>query len=583
MSADDMNAKQMSGKLISHSDNLINAVYDLALDPQQFYQFTHAWDEFINSVKGPDVDSVMFNKELNTAMSRHFERAFLLMEKIGRNAQADVSVDHYLANRQTPAFAVNKAGQVEAVNERASEVFGFEQSARVNALGIEQLIHADSHDALAEGLLKTVAGERVVPVLVLLRNRIPALFVLKGLANSGTIVVDIAGTTWNEQANQILMTNYGLSVNECEIVALLYQGLSAKQVANARQRSEETVRTQIRSILKKMRCDSQVKLMRLVTSLAFLSTEEAESDWFSDACPMQRIVLNDGRVIEYYDVGSRAAPALVVFHGMIHTPELPEPIIKALLQANFRVIGLCRAGYGHSSPPPDWGDAPQGAADDLDFLMSRLGVARASLLSLMAGSLYAYQFAASYPQRAYQVICLSGTVSNIGQDDMARLPSGARALATAAKHFPKLLTFLVRTAVALIDQGDYEKIISMVYRRSSIDLKLAKRPEIHQKLSRALRFTAYQGYAPYTNGSIALASDHPGVVEKIGHPVVLIHGRQDGMQPIDQVRDFVKQAENRELHEIDGAGQLAMFAKPERIAQLLITALHKHQSEKHLN
>lgn len=573
-----MNAESVNSNrdlLQVDSDELVDAIYGLALNPDQFDSFSLVWDEFIRSSSDGNESHEEINGRLNELLGHHFERAFKLMERIGREGHLETSTSDYVASRLAPSIELDSSGGLLTANHAASEYFLIPPAAPTLLELFSNVLHEGSIKAVIHSFEKVCNGQKMVAVLVLLSDRTPCVFVVKRLKGSSSIIIDVAATRWSDSAESILNSNYALTVHECEIVSLLYQGLSAKRIAQYRDRSEETVRTQIRSVLKKMHCESQAQLVRLLTGLVFLSGEQEHSGWLSNRYSINRVSVKNNRSIEFYDVGNPCGKALVIFHGIMHTPELPECLLDSLLNNGYRVIGVCRAGYGHSSPPSSWRGLLESNADDVSSVLSHLSISRVSCIGILGGSAFAYAFAARFTGIADQVIAISGVVPYMSKRDVEQLPPVARAMAVASASFPKLLPLLVRSAVAVVDRGDTQKIAQMAYRDSPVDLTVALTPTVLPKLKQAYRFTASQGYSAYAYNGVAVTADHRLFVNELTCPIALIHGVEDQIQSIESVRRFAENYDNVTLSEVDNVGQLAIFSEPEEITTLVMRAFER--------
>ncbi|MGM0432072.1 MAG: alpha/beta fold hydrolase [Spirochaetota bacterium] len=58
-------------------------------------------------------------------------------------------------------------------------------------------------------------------------------------------------------------------------------------------------------------------------------------------------------------------------------------------------------------------------------------------------------------------------------------------------------------------------------------------------------------------------------LEEISHPVLIIHGRQDSIVPVEESRNLVKQLEQAQLVELDACGHVPQEEQPGVIAELL--------------
>ncbi len=64
---------------------LLNTLYELALDPLLFEEFTISWVQFVRDIQGEE------SIHLDESTLRHFERAFSIMERMGRDQRLEES------------------------------------------------------------------------------------------------------------------------------------------------------------------------------------------------------------------------------------------------------------------------------------------------------------------------------------------------------------------------------------------------------------------------------------------------------------------------------------------------------------
>lgn len=84
--------------------------------------------------------------------------------------------------------------------------------------------------------------------------------------NSGKhcIVIRALETQWSTEVDAVLENAFGMTIAEREISRALYETRDTSQVARIRKTKPQTIRTQIRSILRKTETTSQVDLVHLI-------------------------------------------------------------------------------------------------------------------------------------------------------------------------------------------------------------------------------------------------------------------------------------------------------------------------------
>lgn len=107
----------------------------------------------------------------------------------------------------------------------------------------------------------------------------------------------------------------------------------------------------------------------------------------------------------FYEV-SGAGDAVVLIHAFSVDRRMWAPQI-ALLEGRFRVVRYDLRGHGKSDGP----SAPYAPHDDLRSVLDTLGISRATLIGLSAGSTIAIDFAIAYPDRVARLVLASPGLS----------------------------------------------------------------------------------------------------------------------------------------------------------------------------
>jgi len=147
------------------------------------------------------------------------------------------------------------------------------------------------------------------------------------------------------------------------------------------------------------------------------------------------------------------------------------------------------------------------------------------------------------------------------------MPPSAKAIAFTARKFPKLFPLLARTAVALVDSGDPEKLINSLYGKSGLDLQAIKKKDVEQWVVRGCEFAVHQGATRWANKMSQVAGLQFDYLKHINCPVDLIHSKQDAIVSYESVEALCTQQESFNLVSIADSCHLALYDNPELIAQ----------------
>lgn len=544
---------------INHS--LVDAVYDLALDPGGFGQFIEVWEQYIQDQGLLDQQS----PQLALALAQHFERAFEVMlraDESSKNAKA------LLPQRTVASMSVTVNGEITSYNDLAKPMVQSHSS-------LTEVFCCESIQSVMAALADVIQSNKSKPLLVQLESGVPCLLLIHLSRPSSEIIIDASRMSWSATHKDQLTALYGLTPRECEVAGLLFQGLSIKEIASQQHRSPETVRKQSKALLSKTGTHSQAQLMRLLASINLSSTFPNKSNWQHSYLDNKSFKLTDGRTLAYYDAGSAVIGTVVVLHGILHDPELPKIVHETLVKSGYRVIGVARAWFGDSSPPPDKQQLLSTAAKDLEQLLDALEVHKTALIGIMAGSLHAYKFCSLYPQRVSRIINLSGVVPITNDTQLQHLPRGIRAIARSARYFPKTLPALVFAGVSLLNRGNIKRLFEIGYRNSPTDLLAATEPILMRRLLKGYRFAAQHGYAAYTYEGIEIMRNMSSELERVTCPVHYINGELDGLTSIDSVVSFCNSRPNTNYIAVPGVGNLLLYTCPQTVSNGLTEILLK--------
>jgi pimeloyl-ACP methyl ester carboxylesterase len=131
----------------------------------------------------------------------------------------------------------------------------------------------------------------------------------------------------------------------------------------------------------------------------------------------------------WYEDSGGAGPAVVLLHAGSGSCRFWRHQLPAFAGAGLRVITYDRRGHGRTEAA----DASAPGADDLDAMLSRLGIERASVVGTAAGAIVALDFALAFPARVQRLV-LANTHLAVQDADYAALQKRLR----PAPHFDAL-------------------------------------------------------------------------------------------------------------------------------------------------
>lgn len=197
-----------------------------------------------------------------------------LFEAISGISNSNINSLLELANEKTPIYFIDserdKQVAIKELKKYLTELVDFYDSLEIDLLNYIEL-PASNRIIIVHAILKTKIKNQenkseYLLIFTLFQEKINNLIKLK--------IRNISGYD-DKQKSSVNMQNlmelqFDLTKREAQIAQLLYTGMSTVQVANKFKRSESTVKTQLKSIYKKMDITSRQELIKKCLSFTEL-------------------------------------------------------------------------------------------------------------------------------------------------------------------------------------------------------------------------------------------------------------------------------------------------------------------------
>jgi len=248
----------------------------------------------------------------------------------------------------------------------------------------------------------------------------------------------------------------------------------------------------------------------------------------------------DGVRLRLRDTGPREAPAVVLIHGFGASLETWEPWARAL-SARYRVIRFDLPGFGLTGPDPtgDYTDARE--IKILADMMDEMGLRRASLIGNSLGGRIAWNFAAQHPDRVTRLVLVS--------------PDGFASPGFPYDKAPKT-PLLMRLLPYLAPRGLLKANLAAAYGRP------AALQEATVTRYRDLLLAPGVRRAILARLSQVILRDPTPTLARITAPVLLLWGEKDGMIPISNAADYLRDLPHATLVRLPGLGHVPFEEDP---------------------
>ena len=504
----------------------------------------------------------------------HFGRALALLERMGR-----ASADDDSATDPRPSVRLSMSGRIVARDRAAEEALGAPEH-------IDDL--ADRLDPDAEGRLREALRDAPrlragrLAAVITLDHRDPSLrhWGVSSASGEGAgdgsgavLVLRTLAVPWDGAVERTLQTAFDFTEAETAIARELSAGRTVAEIAAARERSVHTVKTQLKSLLRKANVAGQADLVRLVAVLASMS-EHGARDMDATAEPPSSLRIGD-RNVEVLVRGPADGSPVLFLHGMLDGTMLSDRLDGELGARGIRLVCPARPGFGRSDPLPDPRPALDRVADDIAATMDALGIERAPVIGHWSGSLYAIAAWDRHPDRVAGVVCVGGGVPIRSMRQIADMAPRQRVVALTARYMPSLLPAVLRAGIAQIDR-DLSAFMDALYPRGLHDRDLIDALDLAPLVHAGYRFAVRSGYHGFLMDSFHVVRDWSARMERSDRPLRYVHGAHDPVVTARSVMDASLSWPRIEPRIRPDAGQLVLQQHPaavlDEVAAMLVQA-----------
>ncbi|VAV88051.1 hypothetical protein MNBD_ALPHA06-2101 [hydrothermal vent metagenome] len=558
------------------NDGLISKMYGAALAPEKYDSFMNSLEEYLldGTSTGQDVD-----KKFEAELGDHVKTAYAIQKKMGRQKNELPWAEALV--QQIPGFALIFDGteKILAINQIAQD--GFESPIKTLAdfpateTQLDQLRHWMQDP--------TQTGTFVRPAYDLDPNCNGAIIIRKVKPGPGSgplnrhrdheqetcFLVTGVELYVDDLTLKLLGTAYELTDAEGKIAAQLASGLQPVDIAAQRQVSANTIRSQIKSIQRKMQAKGVPDIVRLVCGFTagLASSYQAVNKIPAKDNPDRRLrreasfTLRDGRHMAYMEQGSNHGKVVLCLHNMLYGVEWPIRAIAAAERQKIRIITPERPGYGKSDLAQSaFGDELLSTvAHDVCELLDHLGIEKADIMGLAIGSIYAMRFAKLFPNRVERLFAIGH--APIWRDEwMVQLPRRQQLIARLTKSFPAMLPLATRTGIALMDAGYKNKFIDALHQNIPADMSALQQSDIREVIVEGLDLTIAQGGEAFRRDCTFAIHDYSEEARRLAMPFHFIHGEKDKVVPLSHIEEFIRQAPQSTLEVVKDAGQFVLLS-----------------------
>ncbi len=320
---------------------------------------------------------------------------------------------------------------------------------------------------------------------------------------------------------------FGLTEAEREVAVALLDGFSPSEIAARRGTTLQTVRTQIKVLLRKTGAEDMRRLVRMAAAVA-RGAVLASRGAAPDEAPADRLLTVGRRTVEWMQAGDPGGSPVLHVHGALGGMAPPVLTNEALARAGLRWIAAARPGHGRTDPAQD---AVGQAVEDALAVMDAAGAATARLCVFSTGLPVALALAARAPGRFTEMLILSGAAPYDGLAGMRGMTPSQRAYALLARNWPRALRFLTELGIRRLRAWGPARYGEAVFGGVAADRALCREPGIARQLYDGFEFHVAQGPDAFMEDARLINTDWRGLAEGVRLPMTWLHGAEDRTAP----------------------------------------------------
>ncbi|WP_157946974.1 LuxR C-terminal-related transcriptional regulator [Thalassobius sp. I31.1] len=567
-------------------DVLIDRLYEVAMDPGRASEMLEQWNTLVNPLRATaDQQKIVLLND--SAMEEHIARADRFLERYANTLEPpnerQTLIEYF---DMAAAFLIDSDLTIGTANSGAQASLGVTEGAPAAALPVDQ----DDLPNLLKQMRNMLAGRGSNISLFRVRSSDCGHFIVFHIRRrtlqdgAQCLVVATSELAWPPAFDGILTEAFSFTQTEVEIVRMLIECCSIKDIAEQRGRSVDTIRAQIKSILAKTETRSQVELIRLILSMMDMTgfavtgqqTTEAWSRGYtgnpdaSGAAKLHTINTPDGRRLDYLTWGDPNGVPVIHLHVEIGMSRWPKSGEQAARKAGIRIITPIRAGYGNSSPLPDKTDFTRGVVDDIMHVLKAESIEKCHVVSLCADVRFAAHIEKYYPGVMQSLIAVAGTPPPDSPGEYDHMDLWQRFLLVCARYTPHLLTFTVKTGFLMARKYGQRKFLEHVYHRSPADKEQFNDPEIWEAVTTGIQICLSDTHSAHKAFTRTISEEirgwHAEFCALEGKlPVHFINGTLDGQATMEIIEPFFQDHPWVSYELIEGAGQLLIYSHWDKV------------------
>ena len=399
------------------------------------------------------------------------------------------------------------------------------------------------------------------------------------------ILVSISYLNWSADLLSQLGQAFGLTHGETSVLEGFLKGQTQKEIATARGRSVETIKSQSKTILRKTGCARMADIVKLSAGIGYLVRAQADTEpqsvkeiWEAPTENMHILARPQGRSLAYYMYGSGKNKVLF-FHGYSQGPFFTPFLLAEFKRLDLQIIAPSRPGFGFSSPHMPRTDYDQACIDDVQALTEALEMKTCVICAHQGGVSHAFRAAKKLQDRTLSMVMIGAGIPIDEKEHMKRMDSQTRILAAASRHAPSVMKLVIQTGLQVYRKRGSEVFLRKYFEKSPIDMQSLNDPDLLTVQQHGVHHIAQQGAQVWViDGRSAMADWTPDFTA-VHCPQYWMQAQDCPVMGPEFVKKFVTTHTDFDIDIIENTGFNILYQAPTQAAQLLHQAFKDSRHE----
>ena len=399
-------------------------------------------------------------------------------------------------------------------------------------------------------------------------------------AQPGISEVAISYLNWTPELRDTVCRALGLSDRETQVFGELVQNKSFNEIAQALNRSPETVRSQSKNILRKTGCTKMSEVVQIASGLAYLleqqppqiASPEDTLIWKTPINRMATLPRPNGRTLAYYTRG-KGRRRILFMHGFLQGPFFTPAFEKALSLADIQLICPSRPGFGYTSKSSSRSNYELTTIEDAIALLDQLEIEETILVCHQLSTNHAFRLKAKIPQRIKAMVMISASPP-IDEAYIKQMDTPTKIAAATAKYTPSVLKLINEIGIHSHRRGGGPRaFLQSRYKNSEMDLSTLDDPVLCKQQINGVFHYIEQGSETLVRDAVSSMKDWGDLFVGDACPQRWLHGAQCKALNVEVVREIVQSRIQARYDIVPDASTNLIHQKPELVVSAIKTSL----------